>query len=330
MNLIQTTVQTYLPSKRKATPSGWISFNAVCCHHRGEKSDTRKRGGVLFSNEGFQYHCFNCNFKAGWTPGRLLSKNTKDLLTWMSVPDDEIAKLNFEALRSKEEIAQHSPKINLELEIQQLPKDCKPILEWLATEPCEELIAVVDYILSRKMELDWYNWHWSPEAGYKDRVIIPFYQDGQIVGWTGRKITDGKPKYLSMSQPGYVFNIDQQTEDREYVIVTEGQFDAIAIGGVAILHNEPNETQAFRINRLGKKVIVVPDRDRPGAKLIDAAINYHWSVSMPPWEADIKDCADAVARYGRLYTLFTILHYNETNEIKIQLLKKKLENLKNE
>jgi hypothetical protein len=48
---------------------------------------------------------------------------------------------------------------------------------------------------------------------------------------------------------------------------------------------------------------------------------------MPDWEDDIKDCADAMKRYGRLYTLFTILESQEDNEIKIQLMKKKLENL---
>jgi hypothetical protein len=326
MNLIQSTIEAYLPSKRKSTPSGWISFNAVCCHHRGEKSDTRKRGGIMFSNEGFQYHCFNCNFKAGWTPGRPLSKNAKFLMGWIGVPEDEIAKLNFEALRTKEETSKQSPSINLNLDPVEMPKNCKPILDWLKNDPSDDLLNVVDYLLDRGMELNWYNWHWSPEPGYSDRVIIPFYDNGKIVGWTGRKITKGKPKYLTKAQPGYVFNIDQQSTEREYVIVTEGQFDAISIGCVAILHNEPNETQIFRINRLGKKVIVVPDRDKPGAKLIDAALKNNWAVSLPFWEEDIKDCADAVLRYGRLYTLFTILQYKETNEVKIQLLKKKLEN----
>jgi len=331
MNLIQAAVQSFLPSKRKNTPSGWISFNAVCCHHRGEKADSRKRGGLLFSNDGFQFHCFNCNFKAGWAPGRLLSKNTKQLFNWMGMPDDEISKLNIEALRSKDDIAvSTTSRLSFDLEIRELPGDCRPILEWLATEPSDELIAVVEYLTDRKMDLEWYNWHWSSEAGYRDRVIIPFYQDGIIVGWTGRKIKTGKPKYLTTAQPGYVFNIDQQVSDREYVIVTEGQFDAIAIDGVAIMHNEPNPTQIARINRLGKQVIVVPDRDKPGAVMIQAALNNQWTVSMPPWEDDIKDCADAVAKYGRLYTLLTILYYKETNEIKIQLLKKKLENLKNE
>jgi DNA primase len=177
------------------------------------------------------------------------------------------------------------------------------------------------------MDLEWYNWMWSPENGYRDRVIIPFYQDGVVVGFTGRKIKPGKPKYLTDSQSGYVFNIDRQTEDREYVIVVEGQFDAIAVDGVAIMTNEPNATQIARINKLGKRVIAVPDRDKPGAKLIQAALENSWTVSMPEWQDSVKDCADAVHRYGRLYTLFTILQYVEANEIKIQLLKKKLENL---
>ncbi|MEN6551948.1 MAG: hypothetical protein ABFC34_03580, partial [Methanobacterium sp.] len=69
MNLIQATVKSFLPPNRKMTPTGWESFNAVCCHHRGENRDTRKRGGVIFKGDGFTYHCFNCHFKAGWTPG---------------------------------------------------------------------------------------------------------------------------------------------------------------------------------------------------------------------------------------------------------------------
>lgn len=328
MNLIQASVQTFLPGKRKATPSGWTSFNAVCCHHRGEKADTRKRGGVLFNEEGFQYHCFNCGFKAGWTPGRLLSKNTKDLFRWMGMPDDEIGKLNIEALRSKEDSQViKAPVINFNLEPRLLPLHSRPLLECLEDDPNEDVIAVADYLINRGAELDWYNWHWSSENGYRDRVIIPFYNNGEIVGWTGRKIRDGKPKYLTDAQPGYVFNVDNQVDDREVVLVVEGQFDAIAIDGVAIMHNEPNATQIARINSLGKRVIVVPDRDKPGAKMIDPALANGWAVSLPPWEADVKDCADAVKRYGRIYTLLTILNYCETNEIKIQLLKKKLENL---
>jgi DNA primase len=81
----------------------------------------------------------------------------------------------------------------------------------------------------------------------------------------------------------------------------------------------------MRLNSLGREVIVVPDRDRPGAKMLKSAIENNWSVSMPPWSDDIKDVADAVKTYGRLYVLATILHYKVHGEIKINLLKKKLE-----
>ena len=327
MNLIQARVLAALPPKRKMTPSGWDSFNAVCCHHNGEKRDTRKRGGIRFDKDGFSYHCFNCNFKAGWTPGKLFSKNTKNFLSWVGIGDDEVKKLSLEALKQKDDQPVPDKVLNFELETRALPQDCKTIEQWIQ-EGCEEpeFLNVVAYILDRGMELEWYNWMWSEENGYKDRVIVPFYDGERIVGWTGRKITDGKPKYLTTAQPGYVFNLSRQTHDRQFVIVVEGQFDAIAVDGVAIMHNEPNDTQIARINNLGREVIVVPDNDRAGAKLISIAIEQGWSVSLPDWGNDIKDVADAVKKYGRIYTLFTILQYREHNQIKITMLKKRIEN----
>jgi len=330
MNEIQQGLLTLLPSKRKATPSGWTSFNAPCCHNRGESRDDRARGGVLInSNGGFQYHCFNCNFKAGWTHGNLLSKNTKNLFKWLGMSDTDISRLNLYALKIKEDRPTEKRKFSFELEERRLPDDCLLIDKWIEEGAQDsELLDVIKYLVDeRKVGWNWYPWHWSPAQGYRDRVILPFYHEGKIVGWTGRKITAGKPKYLTDAQPGYVFNIDQQTNDRQYIIVVEGQFDAIAVDGVAIMHNEPNETQAARINTLGKEIIVVPDRDKAGSKMIRKAIEYGWSVSLPPWEDDIKDVADAVKRYGRLYTLYTILHYKESNSIKLQLLQKKLEHL---
>jgi DNA primase len=79
------------------------------------------------------------------------------------------------------------------------------------------------------------------------------------------------------------------------------------------------------LNSLGREVIVVPDRDKAGAKMLKAAIDSSWSVSLPPWGDDVKDVADAVKKYGRMYVLAAILQYRVHGEIKINLLKKKLE-----
>ena len=330
MHEIQSAVLALLPPKRKTTPSGWTSFDAVCCTHNGESRDDRKRGGIRTSPDGgFQYHCFNCNFKAGWSPGKLLSRNTKDLFRWLGMSSDVIGKLGLYALKLKEDQPTAKKELIFELAEIPLPEDCLPIDTWVAEGVQEpELLDVISYLVDeRRVGWEWYNWHWSAAPGFRDRVIIPFYQDGKIVGYTGRKIKAGKPKYLTDSQSGYVFNIDSQRDNRQFVIVVEGQFDAIAVDGVSIMTNEPNDVQVARINSLGKKVIAVPDRDKPGAKLIKAALANGWAVSLPPWGDGVKDVADAAKEYGRLYTLATILHYCEDNEIKIQLLKKKLEAL---
>jgi len=333
MNLIQSGLLALLPSKRKSTPSGWTSFNAPCCHHRGENQDKRQRGGILIHESGsFQYHCFNCNFKAGWTPGHLITRNTRDLFKWLGMSSTDISKLNLYALKIKDDQPTAKKEHSFDLIEKPLPDDTLPLIDWLKNDMPQELenilIDIVRYITQiRGMDIDWYPWHWSYTPGYKDRVIIPFYHDKKIVGYTARKITDGKPKYLTDAQPGYVFNLDNQLHDRKYAIVVEGQFDAIAIDGCAIMHNEPNDTQIARLRSLNKEIIIVPDRDRAGAKLLRTAIDQEWSVSCPPWEDDVKDVADAVKKYGRLYTLSTILHYKESNKIKIELLKKKLENV---
>jgi len=332
MNEIQAALLALLPPKRKSTPSGWTSFNAVCCHHRGEKPDDRKRGGVLTNHDGgWSYHCFNCGFKAGWAPGKLISTNTKQLFRWLGMADEDIGRLGIVALKYKDDQPKTEKILNFELKEVPLPEGALTLTEWakfsLPAEHQPKLIAVYQYLLNRGFDPVNETFYWTPNAGWIDRVIIPFYHDGKIVGYTGRRITDGKPKYLTDAQPGYVFNIDRQTSDKRYVFVVEGQFDALAIDGCAIMHNEPNEVQTMRLNSLNREVIVIPDRDRAGAKLLQAAVKNKWSVSLPPWGDDVKDVAEAMRRYGRLYVIATILHYRVSGEIKIQLLKKKLEKL---
>ena len=127
-------------------------------------------------------------------------------------------------------------------------------------------------------------------------------------------------------QPGYVFNVDEQQKDRKIVLVMEGPIDALKIGGVGINSNMINDTQADLLDSLGKDVIVVPDQDNAGSKVIDTAIEYGWSVAFPDWDADVKDVSDAIDTYGKLYTLWSIINTAQTSKIKIELMRKKLGN----
>ena len=165
-----------------------------------------------------------------------------------------------------------------------------------------------------------------------DRLIIPFIFENRIVGYTARKLGEGKPKYISEQTPGYVFNLDAQTHikwnDERYVLIVEGPMDALSTGGVAILGAEIMDKQAMLINKLGMTPVLVPDRDVDGLRSIEQALANKWKVSLPNWHQDIKDANDAVRKYGRLWTLKSIIDGIETNELKVKLRMKQWVSLK--
>jgi 5S rRNA maturation endonuclease (ribonuclease M5) len=315
MSLISETLSSYLPSRRRQTPSGWISFNAVCCQ------DTRGRGGLVINSNSATYHCFNCGFKASWQPGRTISQKMRKLLRLLNVPDDIISKISIDALRHLNEEKQSSTPTLPKFEQRTLPIGAVPIKRLIQTQP-KELEPILDYIHGRGLSIEDYNFHWTPEEGFNNRLIIPYYYQHMIVGYTARRIDEGKPRYFADQQPGYVFNLDSQNEHRKYVIVCEGQIDAISIGAVSVNGSEINESQRLLINQLQRDVIIVPDRDKAGKKLIQNALKYNWFISFPNWEDNIKDINDAVRSYGKLNTLKMIIESIYTNEIKIKLKEK--------
>ena len=317
MSLIADTLLTYLPGKRKQTPSGWISFNAVCC------SDDRGRGGFIVNGgDAVSYHCFNCGFKCSWQPGRHISKNMNKFMRDLSIPDDIISQLRLEALRLDDNSSTTIRNIIPKFDIRALPMDSVPVID-LLNDPPEKLIPVLEYMVSRKLFPEDFPFYWTPKIGFNNRLIIPFYKDGACVGYTARAINDAKPKYLSEQQPGYVFNLDKQQDDREFVIVSEGPFDALSIDGCALLGAEIKDSQNWLLKQLGKEIVLVPDRDHGGPRTVEQAIEYGWSVSMPDWPSGIKDINDAVIELGKLATLWLIVSAKESNSLKIQLKMKK-------
>ena len=161
--------------------------------------------------------------------------------------------------------------------------------------------------------------HWT-----RPHVVIPFTYDNSIVGYTCRFLDNRTPKYISETQPGYVFGTDLQHADWTQAIVVEGIFDALCINGLAVMHNDINDAQARLIRSLGREVTVVPDQDPAGMVLVDRAVELGCAVSMPEWPEDIKDVNDAVMRWGKLTTLLTIMQARETSRIKIELRRKQL------
>jgi hypothetical protein len=245
----------------------------------------------------------------------------------LNIPDDVISQLRLEALRLDSNNTTEIRSIIPKFETRALPMDAisfeelttflkLPDGDYAVPTKFTEAYA---YLVDRKIDPWAYPFYWANKTGFNNRLIIPFLYKGEIVGWTARAINDAKPKYLSEQQPGYVFNLDRQHDDREFVICCEGPFDALSIDACALLGAEIKDSQNWLLKQLGKELILVPDKDHEGPRTVEQAIEYGWSVSMPDWPEGVKDVNDAVVKIGKLATLWLIVQAKESNALKIRL-----------
>jgi hypothetical protein len=321
-------ILAHLPWKKKATPSGWTSFNAVCCQHNGQRADDRGRGGIMRTPEGgVTYHCFNCHYSTGWQPGRRLSYKMRRWMQWMGIPEDTVNRLALFAISTQTPDNYVAPE-KAELPVYEARETCpgRSIHSWLCDGHITEtdydsLEAAVNYLDSRGLGDKLQVLHWTADAGLRNRVLVPFTWQGKPVGYSGRLFVgeSKRVKYLSNYPANMVWGYDRQTADRKFVIVVEGLLDAVSIDAIGVCSNEINAAQAQVIESLDRDIIVVPDRDAAGRAMVNAAVKYGWSVAFPEWHDDIKDVADACVRYGRLFTMQSIINSAQHNQLKINL-----------
>ena len=325
---LQQSLYNALPHQRRMASGGWLSFNCPCCVDNGEaRSDTRMRGGIRHDDESISYHCFNCGFTASHKRGRVINKKMLSFMRNLGMPESEIKRLQLEAIRDKE-LADGPTLFISKTQTTRIPSfpDCElpegsELLEDVLRQknPDERAIMAAKYLLDRGI-YDFVETYYSPHPVFRNRVIIPFMQGDRIVGYTGRD-TSGKSdaKYMSKTPKNFLYNVDAIKRNRTFLIVTEGVIDAACIDAVGVMSNEASPAQIDYINQFKGEVIVCPDRDKAGERLIKQAIENGWSVSFPYWEDGIKDAADAVHKYGKLYTLKSIIDGRISNSTKINV-----------
>lgn len=302
----------------KPIPSGWHKANCPVCTHRGHGADRRERFGVIYQPDGFGMNCFNCGFSARWQEGQELSRDVREFLYAVGVPGNDIDALAFEAYVNRHSIqgvTHRALKGNPQKYwiSADLPPDTLTVAQWLE-HGCEDpdFLAVAEYALSRGVD-DFSRVAWSPDRAHfmSKRLLVPFTWQGKTVGFTGRMTgeqANRQNRYYHEIPKHFVYNLDNQRDyTRKYTIVTEGVLDALLTDGVALLHNKVSPEQAHIINTLHTEKVVCPDRDSQGEGLVRAAIENGWAVSFPPWERGIKDAGDAVKRYGRVFTTYSIM-----------------------
>src|SRR5690606_23346957 len=117
-----------------------------------------------------------------------------------------------------------------------LPEGAKSFSWWAEHQPNNKNFNdVMRYLIQRDPKLlDKYEYYFSDEPNRQDKpapayrsVIVPFYYQGQIVGWSARKIDKAKQRYMSDTPVNYLFNADILSKKRKFILLVEGVFDAI-------------------------------------------------------------------------------------------------------
>jgi hypothetical protein len=119
---------------------------------------------------------------------------------------------------------------------------------------------------------------------WSDRVIIPYYQDGELVTWTGRAIAESTIRYKDLSidesllaAKETLFNHDCMLDGGKALIIQEGPFDVLKVDfygkefgvrSVGLSTNSIKEAQAFllqtAVGKFKQIVIMLDTKSRLG------------------------------------------------------------------
>ncbi len=347
-DFVWSAITSALSGKRRTSNTNFINVNCPMCISRGETADRKQRCGIKNDHEGIGIYCFNCGFRTRFSPGSTLSKQMRQFLEGIGVPSREVQHINHKALQYRRMIA-NSPEAMAVIptihrpnfQASSMPPGAQTLGEWAAADVNDpDFFEAVEYLYSRgDVIANAMEYYWTPdtENGMNRRILVPFRFNGNIVGWTGRlidKASDRFPKYWSSVPSHFLFNNEAMNSDRKYLIVEEGPFDAIATDGVATLGAKLTEEQAHWLNTCGKTIIVLADRDKSGQRLIDHALHHNWMVSFPKlkdghglknwWSDEVKDAAQAVNEYGKLYTVRSIVESATESKIEINVKRRML------
>lgn len=182
------------------------------------------------------------------------------------------------------------------------------------------------YIADRKFSADELTKDWNVQYCEKhehpyirNRIIIPIYNDGKLVGWQARAISENHdgPKYFTMpglKKANMLFNGDR-ARHKDFGVVVEGVFDAFRVGperAVALLGKSMNSHQQTLVHRWwgGGAVCLLLDPDAIEdmeriSKLLSSH-SYRWgafSVMLPenndPADMNREDLWEIIAEYAR-------------------------------
>lgn len=249
-------------------------INCPFCIKKGKSRDTKYKLYINPTHNGGVYNCYRCGTAGG----------TRSLLGWVGAekpqPQQNQAMVSNGNVRMPGELVPVSmlddehPAVQYLLKGRKRPFDPMTMSAYYSVAYCRKGIRFgngVDFMFDTTGTL-----------------IFPIFDNQELIGWQARMMTnpeDLTDSYLQMlgypkddngewilppkyfTSPGFpkgrvLYNFDN-AKTREPVVVTEGVFDAIAVGasGVALLGKGITETQMRILQTYCNHVIVMLDPD---------------------------------------------------------------------
>jgi hypothetical protein len=302
----------------KMSSKGFYSLRCPVC------SDYKDRGGFKFENGSIGYNCFNCGKAARYDEGAgHVSRNMREVLTAFGIEDSDISTVvNSAFFKPKEEetIRLHDIKrVNTSTPIVKLPPKSHRLGG--TTEHLEYQQKLVDYLQQRKIDLDKYHFYFSMDERQKDRVIIPFYRNGNLIFWQARSIDPTEKKRYDaapVNRDAVFFNFDKlHTYSPKPLFVVEGAFDAMAFDGLALCGSKLNDAKVELLSKCRRRLVFVIDKDKNGKHLAEDVLNRGWEITFAPDGAE--DVNKSVRRFGFAWTAYQLMQ-NIVNSTNAQLM----------
>lgn len=321
---IEEVVKKYVPFTHGARNDWNLVYCEVCGDGAREKGP---RGGWKFDGEDAGYNCFNCGAHGSFTPEEEypMSKDMKHILLSFGIPKKEYAKILFRIRDGNPNFKpkEKTPQDNL---FDQLVSKSFSKPDYLV-----DLDSVLDTKLGKKSlqlleekRIDYKDYPFFMSTGQTasknptdksnakitaGRLIIPiFYKERLLLLQARDLFGKSKHKYINIgSSSTAIFGLDRLNKSHKYVFVTEGFWDAYHLNGVSVITNNISGFQLQLLDSIEKLKVVVPDRMGDYNTLATRGVAKGWGVSIPNEFRNVKDVTEAVAKYGKLYALYTYM-----------------------
>jgi len=283
----------------KPGKTGWLMGKCPLCN------DYKDRAGLKLDSGGGVYNCFNCSTTAKFVEGEPLSRKMQEILAAFGASKDEISNVsNASFFRPTEKTITLASvtQVNTDTPIISFPKGTLRIGH---PEFVDYQVKLVKYLLARRISIDSYPFYFNLEDRFNNRIIIPYYRNGNLIYWQARSIEpDAKRRYENapVSKDAVIFNMDLLNNGSDApLFVSEGVFDSLICKGVAILGSKLNAAKRQLLSTSRRRLIFIIDKDENGAKLGLEALSNGWEiVFVPDGAPDVNKCAE---RFGAIWTV---------------------------